>query len=412
MTNVNRHLQVIEDAEEDSATSDANSRPSDATPEGRAHPADGAADAVRPQQGELDVGIPTSFFGEGGPSVSEEAHAVNEGLRGVPEESYLAGSTIGVALRQARVKQKRDLDELTRVLRIRRDYLEAIEDGDTRRLPGPTYAVGFVRAYANELGLDGADAVRRFKAETENFDATPDLAFPAPASEGRLPGGAILAVSVLAAVLLYGAWYLFGPEETAAPPGTPSAAASAPSGAAPSTGTPPAANDAASASTQSGPTSPQTTTSGAPGDVAGTPSQSGKVSGTTDGTPATTSTATATTPPGKKATQTSDATAAEPAAPAVTDGDANARVIVSAAGDSWIQVRDSDDKVIFTKLLKAGESYGVPAGKQGLTLLAGNAGAVRISVDGRMLAPLGPEGAVRRDIPLDPKKLLSGGAAD
>ena len=46
-------------------------------------------------------------------------------------------------------------------------HLKAIEDSRFQELPGPTYAVGFVRTYGSYLGLDGEDVVRRFREEYE-----------------------------------------------------------------------------------------------------------------------------------------------------------------------------------------------------------------------------------------------------
>ena len=43
------------------------------------------------------------------------------------------------------------------------------------RLPGATYAQGFVRAYAEHLNLDGAELVRRYKAETAGLEADPGV---------------------------------------------------------------------------------------------------------------------------------------------------------------------------------------------------------------------------------------------
>ncbi|MEI9886891.1 MAG: putative PEP-binding protein [Rhizomicrobium sp.] len=50
-----------------------------------------------------------------------------------------------------------------RRLKIRKDHLEAIEEDRLDALPGRTYAVGFVRSYADYLGLDVGQCVERFK---------------------------------------------------------------------------------------------------------------------------------------------------------------------------------------------------------------------------------------------------------
>src|SRR5579863_2227044 len=88
--------------------------------------------------------------------------------------------TVGQLLRQTRESYGSDIPRVAAALRIRGAYLEAIEEGQYDRLPGPVYALGFVRAYAVHLGLDGEEAVRRFKLEAEGFEAQRDLSFPVP----------------------------------------------------------------------------------------------------------------------------------------------------------------------------------------------------------------------------------------
>ncbi len=88
----------------------------------------------------------------------------------------------------------------------------------------------------------------------------------------------------------------------------------------------------------------------------------------------------------------------------------NARIVIRANADSWVQVRDNDGELILTRMLRAGDSYRVP-NKDGLTLLTGNAGALEIYVDGRKAPPIGPGGAIRRDVALDADRLMAGTAA-
>ncbi|HEY9549343.1 MAG TPA: DUF4115 domain-containing protein, partial [Kiloniellaceae bacterium] len=72
-----------------------------------------------------------------------------------------------------------------------------------------------------------------------------------------------------------------------------------------------------------------------------------------------------------------------------------------------VQVRDREGNLLLTRVLRVGDSYQVP-NQADLTLLTGNAGGLEISVDGNPLPALGPVGAVRRNIPLDPAALLGG----
>ena len=80
-----------------------------------------------------------------------------------------------------------------------------------------------------------------------------------------------------------------------------------------------------------------------------------------------------------------------------------------ATADSWVQVRDADQSPLFTRLLKAGDIYRVPD-RAGASMRVGNAGGLEITVDGKTTPPLGPTGAVRRDVALDPEALMAGTA--
>lgn len=117
---------------------------------------------------------------------------------------------VGGLLRASRLRCGEELDVIAEVLRIRRRHLQAIEDGEFDQLPGTTYAVGFIRAYADYLGLDAEEVVRRFKEEQTIQPGRPpksDLVFPSPMSETGIPRGAVVFLGVLIGVIAYGGWY-------------------------------------------------------------------------------------------------------------------------------------------------------------------------------------------------------------
>ena len=62
---------------------------------------------------------------------------------------------IGNSLREARVRKELEFPELEQGTKIRAKYLRALEDETFDQLPGPTYVKGFLRTYADYLGLDG-----------------------------------------------------------------------------------------------------------------------------------------------------------------------------------------------------------------------------------------------------------------
>jgi hypothetical protein len=62
---------------------------------------------------------------------------------------------IGNSLREARLRQALDFPELEQATKIRGKYLRALEDEQFEVLPAQTYVRGFLRTYAEFLGLDG-----------------------------------------------------------------------------------------------------------------------------------------------------------------------------------------------------------------------------------------------------------------
>jgi hypothetical protein len=78
---------------------------------------------------------------------------------------------IGSSLREARVRRELELADVERVTRIRSRYLAALEDERFDDLPGPAYARGFLRTYADHLGLEAQRFVdeynTRFAPEEE-----------------------------------------------------------------------------------------------------------------------------------------------------------------------------------------------------------------------------------------------------
>ena len=369
---------------------------------------------------------------------------------------------IAQLLRQTRERYGQSLRDVSANLRIRLAYLQAIEEGRFRELPGATYAVGFVRSYAEYLGLDSADIVRRFKGEVEGLESKIHLAFPEPVSEGKVPGGAIILLSLIVLAVGYGGWYaissqrgedtgfiprvtgsfkvLADAEETASAPasdqqsapaaGPPAEAADAAAGQASGAtgiGSPvggeatqaTAPTEPADESGPAAPASPQPAGAAEEEVAIGGPEEDEAVAPSADAEdPAAgvevTDEAALPAAPDLPAAPADEAASAEPGA-AVPDVGAPAqagsgRITLRARLASWIQISDTSGAPILTRTLAAGETVDVPD-QPGLTLFTGNAGGLEILVDGRSLSTLGPVGSVRRNIALDPAALLQQGAA-
>lgn len=116
--------------------------------------------------------------------------------------------TLGGRLRAARIASGRSMAELSTATRVHPRFLAAIEQGDQSVLPSRIFTTGYVRIYAQVLGLDELEAVEQFKREF------PEAAVPLQAPTGaafrevRRRSPAILAV-VAAIGMAFLCWNIF-----------------------------------------------------------------------------------------------------------------------------------------------------------------------------------------------------------
>jgi cytoskeletal protein RodZ len=75
---------------------------------------------------------------------------------------------IGSSLREARERRNLSYGQVEAETAIRTRYIRALEDEDFHILPGPTYTKGFLRAYAEYLGLDGQPFVDEFNSRHQD----------------------------------------------------------------------------------------------------------------------------------------------------------------------------------------------------------------------------------------------------
>jgi transcriptional regulator with XRE-family HTH domain len=123
--------------------------------------------------------------------------------RGPPPTLNSPGDVGGV-LRAMRLYRKLDLEDLSEVTRIRVNYLAAIEHMRVDQLPARPFALGYVRAYAQALGLDGDLAAARFKVEAP--DGAEPLRAPVGVRSETDPRLKTLVVAGAAVVVAILAW--------------------------------------------------------------------------------------------------------------------------------------------------------------------------------------------------------------
>jgi cytoskeletal protein RodZ len=79
---------------------------------------------------------------------------------------------IGQRLRDKRIERKISIEDAATALKIKSQFLDAIEKGDYKKLPSPAYAQGFVRNYADYLGLPKVQTAALFKRDFDEKKAT------------------------------------------------------------------------------------------------------------------------------------------------------------------------------------------------------------------------------------------------
>ena len=118
---------------------------------------------------------------------------------------------IGGSLREARLKRNLTPADVQKAIRIRDRYLQALEEERWELLPGDAYVKGFLRTYADYLGLDGNLYVEEYNSRFAHPDE-PQLVPVRFARTGTRFGVGLLrplvAVGVIAAIVAVAAWKL------------------------------------------------------------------------------------------------------------------------------------------------------------------------------------------------------------
>ena len=132
---------------------------------------------------------------------------------------------IGNSLREARLRRGVDFAQAELATKIRGKYLRALEDEQFELLPAQTYVKGFLRTYAEYLGLDGQLYVDEFNSRFVAGDEHEPRVRRSAArpqqrnrrSETNLVLVALTAIVVLT-VIVFSAWKWSGGDNAATPP--------------------------------------------------------------------------------------------------------------------------------------------------------------------------------------------------
>jgi len=283
--------------------------------------------------------------------------------------------SVGERLRRARVDKGLELADIATDTRIPLRHLTAIENDAHDSLPALTYTIGFVRTFARVVDLPQGEIIAQFKAETSKVAHVPQPVSMEPIDEARLPSRGVVAASSAAVIAIIAGLWAWGAgvfESTPPPPPAEVAAVAEP--AVPE----PVAVDASAEQPLVSPDTPVSNT----GDIGVPP-------------PAVPAAA-----PVAGAVQLPQTGAAQPTAAGP--------VTITATEDVWIKVYDrAERKTVKMGILAPGETYQVPADRNDLLLWTGRAGALRVSVGGRAVTPLGGPRDTVQDVSLAPADLLA-----
>jgi len=333
-------------------------------------------------------------------------------LREISGDADAPLETVGQDLRAARLRRGDDLATVSKALKIRKDHLEALEEDRLDALPGRTYAVGFVRTYADFLGLDALQMVERFKAEIAGRESgpTPVSGLPAHEEERQLPHGWVIIAVIVAGLVLFGIYHLaVSANRMLREPVAPVPAAIAPKQPVHFQKPPQKAAQAPAAAEVAGKSAPIIPPVRIDGPAA-QPASATPAAQTATATPATQTAPAQQTAPQTQApaTQSATATAAEPpphAGQIFGQENSNSRVVLHVLQVTRVLVQGPDGKLYINRTLHPGDSYRVPD-FVGLTLTTPDGGAVEIELDGQMMGTAGKPSEIVEAMSLDPQSVV------
>jgi len=275
-------------------------------------------------------------------------------------ETAATSEKIGGILREAREAANATLDDISALLKIRSDHLQALENDDFERLPGSVYAIGFIRTYATHLELNAGELIERYKAAV----AVPHLEDqgPNPQTEIEPISGALkIAIGMAAVLVVYILWLIAGGAgddgknsrlaETAAP--AREVPVDRPSQASPAK---PSANQTVAA-----PRAPQAPVAAAQTDTASADTA-------------------------EAAVEVNEIT------PLGSQAAVNAAVEIRAARRTWMRIESNEGRVLFSSIIRKGEGFTLADNVY--TLATRDAGALEFFVNDVSVGSVGRRGQI------------------
>jgi cytoskeleton protein RodZ len=283
-------------------------------------------------------------------------------------------ATVGSILKSARQSRNETLERISRTLRISEAYLNALECDDRSRMPELVYTIGFLKTYALYLGIDQETMVAKFKQQFTQSIKAETLTFPMPAPERSIPTLTLVMIATGLAILIVISWLYLKPNSEVidefqhlSPVVTAEHEEEV---------MPVAQDSRLSAESVEVAQAPQETTPAVTPQESKPFSQAYPIFPIQDNRPY------------------SETQAAKIGVDAegIHLGPGKSFIIL-ARDESWVEVKNEKGQVMFTKVLKSGESHELEA-LPNQTLSTGNAGGLSFYVNGKYYAGLGKDGEI------------------
>ncbi|WP_062218264.1 helix-turn-helix domain-containing protein [Streptomyces sp. NBRC 109706] len=249
--------------------------------------------------------------------------------------------SVGRTLQQARIDAKLTVDEVSSATRVRIPIVQAIENDDFSRCGGDVYARGHIRTLARAVGLDAAELIELYNVQQ---DAHPPSLSSGPLFEAerirpepRRPNWTAAMVAAIAVVIGFVGFTFFSPGDDEDGGGS----------VAERTETPGADSPGGEGPEKNGPEVPTPTEAPSESAVAGVPADKVTVRLSIEG------------------------------------------------GNSWISAKDSNGRLLFEGVLEDGDSETFTDDER-IDLVLGNAGAVKLHVNGSEIEDVFEPGQVQR----------------
>ncbi|WP_032112631.1 helix-turn-helix domain-containing protein [Candidatus Paracaedibacter symbiosus] len=314
---------------------------------------------------------------------NNQAHEIQSQTETDDNEIY----SIGRLLRETREEKRLTIAEVAVETKIRQVYIKAIEEGALESLPGEIYKVGFIKSYASFLGLDTVEILRRTGLHEQDVQVSyANNTYVTPTEYQRHPNKKILYLSLVGVLVFSIFAYIIHhsdkrgtavvqetlsenntvPDVERLDPGVSLESLEAPA--------------TAEIEKEEQPLAPHLDSSHL----------------TTPEMPAM---KTASSVPESPQIPTS---ALDESSMSISEND----VMLTAVKDTWVQILDGSEKTVYVRLMHAGDTYKVPT--NGIhTLNTGNAGGLKITLNGNNTKLLGADGQVIRGVLLTESGLKS-----